>query len=118
MEDKSDKKNCWEFKKCGREPGGDKTESLGVCPAASEESVEGINNGKNAGRCCWVVAGTFCGGEKQGIFSKKLFNCIKCEFYEYVQEQEDSKFSFLNEALKKLGREQSNEAEQDKGKDI
>jgi len=24
--------NCWEFKKCGREPGGEKASELGICP--------------------------------------------------------------------------------------
>jgi len=27
------KLNCWEFKKCGRQPGGPKVAELGVCPA-------------------------------------------------------------------------------------
>lgn len=29
--------NCWEYFKCGREPGGSKVDELGVCPAATEE---------------------------------------------------------------------------------
>ena len=29
------KKNCWEYKKCGREVGGAKVKDLGVCPAAT-----------------------------------------------------------------------------------
>jgi hypothetical protein len=28
------KLNCWEVKKCGREPGGVKVKELGVCPAS------------------------------------------------------------------------------------
>jgi hypothetical protein len=39
--------NWWEFKKCGREPGGAKAAELGICPSASETRVDGINNGKN-----------------------------------------------------------------------
>ena len=27
--------NCWEVKKCGREPGGAKVAELGVCPAST-----------------------------------------------------------------------------------
>lgn len=78
------KKNCWEFMKCGREPGGFKEKELGVCPAATEQKVDGINNGKNGGRCCWAVAGTLCEGKIQGGFGQKVLNCIKCKFYKEV----------------------------------
>lgn len=49
------KKNCWEFKNCGREFGGIKARELGVCPASTDERLNGIHNGENAGRSCWVV---------------------------------------------------------------
>jgi predicted Ser/Thr protein kinase len=80
--------NCWEFKKCGREPGGRKAEELGVCPAAVESSYDGINFGENAGRICWAVAGTCCGGKVQGTFAEKRKTCVTCDFYQKVQEQE------------------------------
>jgi len=32
--------NCWEYKKCGREPGGIKVHELGVCPATVEEGLD------------------------------------------------------------------------------
>ncbi len=73
--------NCWEFKKCGREHGGTNTESLGVCPASVEKTVDGVHGGKNAGRCCWAVTGTLCGGQVQGGFGTKAVNCLACEFY-------------------------------------
>ncbi len=60
------KLNCWEYMKCGREPGGEKADELGICPAAADSSFDGLNRGKNAGRICWAVAGTFCSGETQG----------------------------------------------------
>ncbi len=63
--------NCWEFKKCGRQEGGEKVAELGVCPAFT----------KNAGKACWLVAGTFCGGKVQGTFAQKEVSCISCEFY-------------------------------------
>jgi len=53
--------NCWEYMKCERQPSGKKVEDFGVCPAAVDASFNGINNGKNAGRICWAVAGTCCG---------------------------------------------------------
>ncbi|NOY53547.1 MAG: PAS domain S-box protein [Deltaproteobacteria bacterium] len=37
--------------------------------------------GKDANRC-WQVAGTFCGGEAQGEFAKKIKNCEECAVYQ------------------------------------
>ncbi len=82
------KKNCWEVMQCGREPGGSKTAAHGVCPAAADRSFHGINSGNCAGRICWAVAGTFCGGEVQGSFAEKRRTCLTCEFYQIVQKEE------------------------------
>jgi serine/threonine protein kinase len=79
------KQNCWEYKKCGREPGGEKAEELGICPAASDSSYDGINKGKKGGRICWAVAGTFCEGSVQGTFADKRESCTKCEFFKLVR---------------------------------
>jgi hypothetical protein len=46
------KLNCREIKKCGREPGGAKVKGLGICPASTEERLDGIYRGKNGGRAC------------------------------------------------------------------
>ncbi|MCP4347427.1 MAG: protein kinase [Desulfobacterales bacterium] len=80
--------NCWEFMKCGREPGGDNTAELGVCPAALDSSFSGINRGKKGGRICWSIAGTFCDGEIQGTFAEKRETCQKCIFFKMVQAEE------------------------------
>ena len=93
------KLNCWESKKCGREPGGEKARDLGACPSATLEKANGINHGKNAGRSCWVVAGTLCGGKTQGEFAMKLKNCLQCEFYDLVVKEEGVKFSNAREIL-------------------
>lgn len=45
---------------------------LGVCPASVEESFHGLNQGLNAGRICWAVAGTLCSGEVQGSYAQTL----------------------------------------------
>ena len=82
------KQNCWEFKKCGREPGGTKVNELGVCPASTEQNMNGIHEGKNSGRACWVIAGTYCKGEVQGNYAKKLKNCMECDFYKKVKSEE------------------------------
>lgn len=84
------KQNCWEFKKCGREVGGLKATELGVCPAATATKLDGANSGKNGGRACWAIAGTLCGGNVQGSFAEKEGNCMSCEFYEIIREEEDN----------------------------
>lgn len=84
------KPNCWEYMKCGREPGGCKSEELGVCPAAIDPFHHGKNGGRNGGRYCWKVAGTFCGGEVQGTFAMKMITCVECYFFQQVAEEEDA----------------------------
>ena len=59
---------CWDFKKCGRER--DKS-----CPAVIQ----------SAGRMCWLVAGTLCGGKAQGIHAQTIGNCKSCDFYTQVK---------------------------------
>jgi phosphoserine phosphatase RsbU/P len=88
--------NCWELKRCGREPGGAKVGELGVCPAASEALFDGFFHGRNSGRACWVVAGTFCKGEIQGIFAQKYRDCRKCDFFRLVQKEEGPTFRSVN----------------------
>ena len=95
------KLNCWEYKKCGRQPGGDHLE-LGICPTATERKLDGSHGGKNAGRACWIVAGSMCGGVVQGTFAKKYENCEKCEFYKMVVEEEGGQFQLSLFLLKKL----------------
>lgn len=96
------KANCWEIKKCGREPGGAKAGELGVCAAALEVRVDGVHGGKNGGRCCWVVTGTLCGGQKQGEFASKLGKCMACEFFKSVMKEEGKNFFPAQEILKKF----------------
>lgn len=96
------KSNCWEFKKCGRQPGGKHAEKLGVCPVTLEEKLDGIHNGINAGRACWVVSGTFCGGEMQGTFAQKYKSCITCDFYKVVRREEFPDFELAVALLLKL----------------
>lgn len=96
------KENCWEFKGCGRQLEGHATAELGVCPASTETRLDGLNDGVNAGRACWVVAGTFCGGKVQGSYAKKQMNCLSCDFYQKVSEQEGSRMISSFELLTKL----------------
>ncbi len=91
--------NCWEFMKCGREPGAKNAIKKGVCPAASNSGFSGFNQGLESGRICWLVAGTFCNNQTQGSFARKRKNCMDCEFYKQVQAEEKSaetRTGFLN----------------------
>ena len=67
-------KNCWEFKECGREEGGNKINDLGVCPASPDR-----------GKDCWKIAGTFCGGKVQGTFAQKKGSCMACDWYKHIK---------------------------------
>ncbi len=93
MKEPMKKQNCWEFMKCGREGNIDDSffSEVGTCPAFTELWSDGVNDGKNAGRACWVVAGTFCGDSIQGDFASKIQTCYKCEFYKHVKEEEGNK---------------------------
>lgn len=83
------KVNCWEHLKCGREPGGKKAEELGVCPVTTQSDLHGAHGGRNAGRACWVIAGSLCGGKIQGSYAQKLSNCWRCEFFNTVKKEEE-----------------------------
>jgi len=91
--------NCWEFKKCGREPGGAKAAELGMCPASTDTRADGLHAGRNGGRVCWAVAGTLCGGRRQGTFADKIGNCMTCNFYNEVYQQEGKGFESLGDIL-------------------
>ncbi len=96
------KKNCWEFKQCGREPGGKNVLALGVCPAAIDIRLDGTHGGKNAGRACWVLAGTLCGGKPQGTYANKYKNCHLCDFYQAVRADEKEDFNLAIVLLRML----------------
>lgn len=95
------KQNCWEFKKCGREKLG-KEDGPGICPAVGEKRLHQVHDGAQAGRACWVVAGTMCGGIKQGTFAMKYDNCEKCDFYQLVKREEGAKFELSVILLRRL----------------
>lgn len=80
--------NCWEYKQCGREPGGDKAHELGICLASVQKRANGIHGGANGGRACWAISGTLCGGRPQGSFAGKIGACNECDFYQMVEKEE------------------------------
>ena len=56
---------CWETLGCN------KTD----CPVREQEDYR-----------CWLVAGTLCGGSKQGVFAEKFGNCTNCDVYKQYHE--------------------------------
>ncbi len=94
--------NCWEFKECGREPGGVNA-AAEACPAATEKSLDGIHRGDNAGRCCWTVAGTFCRGRIQGESAGKIDSCENCDFFRQVVADETENLQSNADLLLILG---------------
>ena len=87
-----EKINCWEHRKCGREPGGINVAELGICPATIPGEGSGSNSGRNRGRICWAISGTLCGGKAQGTYAKKQYTCLDCFFYEKVKKEEGKEF--------------------------
>lgn len=96
------KKNCWEHKTCGRQPGGENTQELGICPVAKHTKAHGINHGINGGRACWAIEGTLCGGEVQGTFAQKMGNCMDCDFYSQVRQEEGTDYKGSREIIKEM----------------
>jgi len=82
------RQNCWEFKTCGREPGGARVHEMGVCPASTATKAHGIHGGQNGGRCCWALVGTLCGGIEQNSLVAKLHQCVGCDFRTMVETEE------------------------------
>jgi len=99
--------NCWEAKKCGRQPGGERCDELGICPAAIEKRTDGMNSGINGGRTCWAIQKTLCGDKVQGGLAEKLNICLKCDFYAVVRREEAPNFSTSKEILTRLNEQRS-----------
>lgn len=98
------KLNCWEIKRCDRGPNGAKVNELGLCPVTVENRLDNVHGGSHAGRCCWVVARSLCGGKVQGSFEKKFQDCEKCEVYAAVRHEEFPNFQFSSTLLARLRR--------------
>ncbi|MDA8169257.1 MAG: hypothetical protein M0Z59_06095 [Nitrospiraceae bacterium] len=98
------KMNCWELKNCGRQPGGENISGEGVCPASTENRLDGVHGGMNAGRTCWVVAGTLSWEEVYGTFARKYCTCEMCEVYSSIKKEEKRKFKLSSTLLTLLGK--------------
>lgn len=84
------------MKQCGRGPDRNDTKDIGVCPAATDISSNGINGGRNAGRICWDVLHTLCDGKAQNNSSQKAVSCVSCDVFNRVRAEEGiGNFSLL-----------------------
>lgn len=92
------KLNCWQVRECGREPGGARAQELGLCPATTDVTCDGINSGENAGRFCWAVAGTLC-GETAPERGEAEHACPACSFFRQVKYEEGCQFQLLKPGL-------------------
>jgi eukaryotic-like serine/threonine-protein kinase len=97
-----DKLNCWEYTRCGRQPGGVNVSEFGICPAAMEKKANGFNDGKNAGRVCWTIANTLGDRKVDRTIVEKLGNCMECDFFKLVSRQEGFNFKGLQDVLPEL----------------
>lgn len=97
--DTSRKLNCWQFKNCGREPGGVMAEVLGECSVASEMKFDGLNEGVGAGRSCWMVRSSVC--KRAANQSAPIDPCHTCDFYKRVvfEQEEDLHFRYTSVAI-------------------
>lgn len=55
--------DCWKRRAC----------RMKSCPAYKKRNCK-----------CWLVAGTMCGGEVQGVFAKKYRSCMECKVYQDI----------------------------------
>ena len=97
-----EKKNCWEFMHCGREPEGSCARTMGVCPACTFMPFNRVHGGRAAGRVCWAVDNTLCSGKSSGHFSKKLDFCGRCRFYKMVIDQEGDRVRLSIDLLSRI----------------
>ena len=93
--------NCWQYMSCGREPDGARIDLFGVCPVATDTRLDGVHGGKNAGRACWVIAGSFTKEAGEMALARGHKDCAACDFYNAVQ-SEEGRYAWPTAFLQKL----------------
>lgn len=88
--------------KCGRGPKDSREKNVEPCPVVKERRLDAVHGGNRSGRACWVVAGTFCGGNIQGTFAQKDIACKRCDFYKKVFAEEGAKIESNHSLLQRL----------------
>lgn len=65
---------------------------MGVCLAATDTDADGLNGGKNGGRICWAIAGSYSNfnalDNMECIDAEEKFSCITCAFFALVEKEE------------------------------
>ncbi|MEI6055883.1 MAG: hypothetical protein WCR55_07470 [Lentisphaerota bacterium] len=87
--------NCWEYRKCGRELGGNHTAKKGVCPVAAFKQANGLWGGINGGRvCCRISKALDLDNDESRRLSlldkaidKNANRCEGCNFYEILNDE-------------------------------
>lgn len=87
--------NCWEFTRCGREPGRGDGQGGASCSALTDTRSHGSNGGTHAGRICWAVAGTFSIAKPAAPCDVGALSCADCDFFKRVREEEGKGFRLL-----------------------
>ena len=81
------KPQCWEVMKCNNQTN---------CVVAINVKYHNLHDGKNAGRACWLVAGTFSKDKSnKNSCINKVSTCMNCNFFAMVQEQEQLSFKMF-----------------------
>jgi len=94
------KRNCWDYYRCRRQAKDDDGKEHDVCPVYLETKLNGVHDGKNGGRACWVVAGTKCGGRIKRIVVPKFIACKVCDFKKTVIREESKNFIVSDDFMK------------------
>ncbi len=69
---------------------------------STDGRLHGVHGGRNAGRACWIVARSLCGGAVQGDFAGKFDNCTKCAFFTQVRDEEGGRYQMTVSLLRRL----------------
>ena len=64
-----------------------------MCPAAEFSAADGYLGGRNGGRACAYITGTFCEDVLQGSYRDKSKDCWDCEFYRFLRREHGAAFS-------------------------
>ncbi len=68
---------------------------LAICPASTDRAYDGNNSGQNCGCYDRKIAGTLCEGMVQRSFAAKAMNCLDCDFYKLISDEERIQFACL-----------------------
>jgi hypothetical protein len=60
--------NCWDLIGCGKGPGN-----------PTGEECLAVKTGM--GHSCWIMVGTFCGGDLEGEHVQSITSCVECKVY-------------------------------------